>query len=334
MRVLVAGAGGTLGRPVVRALVARGHHVAGLTRHPGRRSELEALGAQPVVADARDEAALRRAFLEARPTDVVHLLTALPREGALHARDLAPTNTLRTAGTANLVRAAADAACRRLVAESFVGVYGAGSPGGLLDEEGPLPPLLAGPLRDSVAALRSLEEQLQTACREGRIEAVALRIGVLHGSEVASTIALRGRLRARRMAVPLGPPGRMSFVDVDDVAGAVLAALETPAPGPTYNVADDEPTPFGEYVDLAAEVFGAPRPPRVPAWLMRPFAPVLVAGVSLTLPLSNARAKAELGWRPARSTPRLALECAARAMGGARAPSAMGESGRGEGRTG
>src|SRR6188768_755731 len=68
MHIFVAGATGTLGLPLVRELVARGHTVTGLTRSPHKRALLEALGAQAVVADALDAPGLERAVRAAAPT--------------------------------------------------------------------------------------------------------------------------------------------------------------------------------------------------------------------------------------------------------------------------
>ena len=81
MNVFVAGASGTIGVPLVRALVAAGHHVTALTRSPGKREALQTLGASPVIANALDCDALVGAIVAAHPTHVIHQLTALPREG-------------------------------------------------------------------------------------------------------------------------------------------------------------------------------------------------------------------------------------------------------------
>ena len=83
MKVLVAGASGALGVPLTRRLLAHDHQVLGLTRDPAGARRLEALGADPVVADALDRDRLLRA-VEGRWADaVVHELTALrkPRPG-------------------------------------------------------------------------------------------------------------------------------------------------------------------------------------------------------------------------------------------------------------
>src|SRR5262245_5039098 len=124
MRIFVAGATGTLGRPTVRSLVLRGHDVVGLTRTEDGARRIHAVGARAVVGNALDPERLKTLVVDARPEVVVHLLTALPAGGALRKRQLRPTNELRTAGTAHLIAASVAAAARRIVAESFVGVYG------------------------------------------------------------------------------------------------------------------------------------------------------------------------------------------------------------------
>ena len=99
MNIFVAGGTGTIGVPLVRALVAAGHQVHALTRSANKADEIRALGAQPAIADALDADGLRRVVLAARPTHVIHQLTALPKEGVRRASDLAPTNRLRSEGT-------------------------------------------------------------------------------------------------------------------------------------------------------------------------------------------------------------------------------------------
>src|SRR5688572_4000619 len=106
MKIFVAGGTGTIGVPLVKALVAAGHDVTAQTRSPEKVLMITAMGARPAVADALDPDALRRVVLDARPTHVIHQLTALPKEGPRRARQLRPTNRLRAEGTKNLLAAA------------------------------------------------------------------------------------------------------------------------------------------------------------------------------------------------------------------------------------
>ena len=59
MRVFVAGATGSMGRPLVRALVAAGHEVTGMTRTPSRQALIRADGGRAVVVDALDADGVR-----------------------------------------------------------------------------------------------------------------------------------------------------------------------------------------------------------------------------------------------------------------------------------
>jgi 2-alkyl-3-oxoalkanoate reductase len=307
MRIFIAGATGTLGRPVVRALVARGHDVVGLTRTEAGARRIESMGAQAVVGDALDADRLRSVVVDARPEQVVHLLTALPPAGVLRKGQLEPTNQLRITGTANLLTAAAAAGARRLVAESFIGVYGPGEFERPATEDDALAPIGRGAFADAILALRSLEEQLGMARATRAIETVALRFGLLYGSEVPSTQAMIAQARAGRLFIPRGMSGVASFVHNDDAAGAVVAAIEHRAPSLVYNVADDEPMMLRDFMARLAAAVSAPPPRTIPSWIVRLLAPVIAEMGAAKLPLSNARAKRELGWAPRYPSVRMGL---------------------------
>ena len=119
MNVFVAGASGTIGMPLVRALVAAGHRVTALTRSPEKQAALRSVGATPAVADALDADALMRAVGGAQPDVVIHQLTNLPKSGIRSARDLESTNRLRIEGTRNLIEAAVAAKPRGLMRMVF-----------------------------------------------------------------------------------------------------------------------------------------------------------------------------------------------------------------------
>jgi nucleoside-diphosphate-sugar epimerase len=299
MKVFVAGATGAMGQPLVRSLVQRGHEVIGLTRSVSKRPLLESLGARVAIADALDADGLHRIVVEAAPTHVVHLLTALPAAGPMRPSDLHATNELRVRGTANLLRAAIDARAKRVVAESFIGVYGRANFDRLRSEDEPLPPPSEGGFRDALLALRSMEDQLARARASKEIETVALRFGGIYGPDVASLQATVKMLRARRIFLPRGATnGLVTYIHVDDAAAATIAALEHPSPSGVYNIVDDEPMSLPAFLGVVASAIGA-RPPRtMPAWIFRLVAPLMAEVVAVRMPLSNAKAKRELGWKP------------------------------------
>jgi nucleoside-diphosphate-sugar epimerase len=95
----------------------------------------------------------------------------------------------------------------------------------------------------------------------------------------------------------------LGWVHHTDAAAATVAALEHGRPGQAYNVVDDHPAGWQEVSTAMAAAFGAPPPPRLPHWLLRLVAPYVASfAVDTFMRVSNARATAELGWRPAYRT--------------------------------
>jgi nucleoside-diphosphate-sugar epimerase len=71
VRVLIAGADGTIGKALLRRLVAAGHEVVGLTRSAAAQNAVAALGAQSVVAEALDWQPLAAPVSETRAETVI-----------------------------------------------------------------------------------------------------------------------------------------------------------------------------------------------------------------------------------------------------------------------
>jgi nucleoside-diphosphate-sugar epimerase len=298
MRIFIAGATGTLGRPVVRALVSRGHQVVGLTRSEDGARRIQAMGANAVIGNALDAERMEKLIVEARPDVVVHLLTAIPPAGVMRKSQLRATNELRTTGTANLIAASIAAGARRIVAESFVGIYVGGNYNRPASEEDPLPSIPQGTFKDPTLALRSLEDQLRTASATSGIETVALRVGLLYGSDVPSTRHMIDQARSGRMFVPAGLSGVAPFVHNDDAAAAFVAAVERPNVSGTYNVVDNQAIAMSDFITQLVTAVSAPRPRTMPAWVVKLMAPVIAAMVSSRLMLDNSKAKRDLGWIP------------------------------------
>ena len=294
MNVFVAGGSGAIGVPLIRVLVANGHQVTASTRSAANAAGLQALGATPVIVDALDADGLRRAVVAAHPTHVVHQLTALPKGGPRSARDLVATNRLRTDGTRNLLAAAIAAGARRIVGGSFalIGASTAGVP-----EE----------VRPAAEAIASMETQILEANQSGAIEGVVLRYGLFYGPEVASTVEMVAMAKRRLLPAVRGDRSLLPCIHVDDAASATLAALDRAPAGGRYDIVDDEPISFSEIVRALADAAGAPRPFAIPAWLPRLVAPYMARMIALRLPLSNATAGADMGWRPAFPTIREGL---------------------------
>jgi nucleoside-diphosphate-sugar epimerase len=113
MRVLLLGATGALGRPLVPLLLAAGHDITGTTRSPAKAASIEEAAAHAAVVDAYDADALSATALAAQPDVVISLLTDLAVE------DYAANTRLRREATPNVVAATLAAGVRKLLCESI-----------------------------------------------------------------------------------------------------------------------------------------------------------------------------------------------------------------------
>lgn len=292
MRVVFAGATGTLGVPIVRKLIAAGYTVVGITRTDEGSERLKQLGASAIMADVMNRAQLLEAVKGTEADAILHELTALKKAPASHAA-MAATDALRTQGTTNLLEVARSVGARRFLTQSIVFGYGYGDHGSdLLTEESPFGRTDGRPFDAHVSAMASAEQQIFTA--EG-IEGVALRYGLLYGEDVATVVRM-----LRRRSLPVARHGGMlPFVHHQDAAEATVAALERGRAGHAYNIVDDTPATFRDLITGIAVTQGAPKPLVVPGWLLKvaaPYGGAVLADVSMRV--SNAKARRELDWSP------------------------------------
>src|ERR1700741_1272655 len=121
MRVLIAGATGAIGRPLIRCLKKARHTVFALARSSESSHALTQLGAEPVAADVLDAASVKAAIDRARPDAVINELTSLPRHyPAAEMRAAAERDgKVRIQGNENLLATLRDTGdCRYLLQSS------------------------------------------------------------------------------------------------------------------------------------------------------------------------------------------------------------------------
>jgi nucleoside-diphosphate-sugar epimerase len=296
MRVLLAGASGAIGTPLTRQLIAAGHQVIGITRSRANAERLRAAGAESLVADVLDRENLLAAVRDVRADAVMHQLTALGTTKIRNA--MLGTNNLRTMGTAHLLAAARVVGAHRFLTQSIVLGYGYRDHGPHLITEGdPFAQPAPGRFGSAITALHSAEEQVLSV---DEMEGIALRYGAFYGQDSFTNMIVK-LVRKRRLPVPSSGGGFVSFIYLEDAAAATVAALEKGRAGQAYNIVDDEPVRWVDYLDALAAELGARRPWRVPTWMLRAI-PYLHTIMTTSMRVSNAKAKRELGWAPAVST--------------------------------
>ena len=122
------------------------------------------------------------------------------------------------------------------------------------------------------------------------------------------------RLRSGRAKRITAPAQVFSRIHVDDLAAGLAASIARPRAGGIYNLCDDAPAPNSEVVAYAAELLGLPVSPEIPVEEANLAGPAQ-RFYAESKRVSNARAKAELGWRPAYPTYREGLSAILQAGG-------------------
>ena len=294
MNVFIAGGTGAIGRVLVPLLVDAGHRVVALTRSASRTSQLEQLGAVPVVGDVYDERRLARLVAESEPEVVLHQLTAF---GTRTGDPYAETIRVRIDGTRSLIAAARAARARRFIAQSISFVCSP-SGSGLTDEETPLYLDAPAAVRALVEAVASLESQ--TLGAHG-MSGTVLRYGWFYGPGTSYDPQgmIPTAIRNGTMPVVGEGAGTYSFINLRDAAAATVKVLAREASG-IYNIVDDSPVRFSEWLPFTARLLGAPVPGHIDEALARKkLGEMRVYYMTQQRAASNAKAKREFDWQPA-----------------------------------
>ena len=274
-RVLIVGCG-DVGLRAAAALPAR-VRVLALTSTPTRLDGLRARGITPLLGNLDRPATLRR--LAGLADRVLHLAPP-PGEGADDAR------------TRNLLRALRlRTPPATLVYGSTSGVYG--DCGGARVSE--TRPLQAGTARARrrVAA----ERHVRFLGRSAGVRSSILRIPGIYAPDREGGTP-RERLLKGTPVLRAEDDVYTNHIHADDLARACLVALWRGAPQRVYHASDDSELKMGDYVDLAAGLYGLPRPTRLAReQAVQTLPPMLLSFMSESRRLENTRMKRELRLR-------------------------------------
>jgi nucleoside-diphosphate-sugar epimerase len=274
-RVLIVGCG-DVGQRVAQAL-PRTVRLLALTSSPERLALLRAQGITPLVGDLDRPATLRR--LAGLATRVLHLAPP-PGEGSGDPRTLGLLRALRRRN-----------APTALVYGSTSGVYG-DCAGALVDEtRAPSPHTERARRRvDAEAAVRFMG-------RSASVRTSILRIPGIYAPDRPGGTPV-ARLQKGTPVLEAADDVYTNHIHANDLARACVAALWRGRPQRIYNASDDTRLLMGDYFDLAADMHGLPRPPRVPRNTAQGQLPLmLLSFMSESRRMDNTRLKRELGLR-------------------------------------
>jgi NADH dehydrogenase len=247
MNVLVTGASGFIGQPLVRTLLAHGHRVRALVRRAGEMTLLP--GADVEVGDLRDSGAVERA---ARGMDaIVHLAwaTGVARESSARA--------VNVEGTRRLVDAARVHGARRFVFVSSISAA-----------------------RERMGPYGRTKLEAERLVAGSGLEWVILRPSLVYGPGPAGLFARLER-SLRGPVVPIVGDGSIELdpIHVEDVCAVIEQCLvRADSMGKRYDLLGPERVTFRELlVRLAAAIDARPRFVAIPAGLALSLARLLGA---------------------------------------------------------
>ena len=277
--MLIVGCG-DVGLRVAQAL-PRPVRLLALTSSADRQDTLRAHGITPLRGNLDRPASLRR--LAGLATRVIHLAPP-PGEGRGDPRTRALLRALQ--------RRSAPAA---LVYGSTSGVYG--DCGGEVAAETRVLAACTERAQRRVDAEASVRFMGRASRHAGTVRASILRIPGIYAPDREGGTPL-ARLQKGTPVLEAADDVYTNHIHANDLARACVAALWRGRPQRIYNVCDDTALLMGDYFDLAADLYGLPRPPRVPRSTAQGQLPLmLLSFMGESRRLDNTRLKRELGLR-------------------------------------
>jgi nucleoside-diphosphate-sugar epimerase len=275
-RVLIAGCG-DVGLRLARALPA-GVRVLALTSSPQRAPQLREQGITPLVGDLDAPRSVAR--LAGLAHRVVHLVPPSGEAEGEWWRDRRTQALLR----ALRLRTPPEV----LVYASTSGVYG-DCAGALVSEERPVAPRTPRAQRRVDA-----ERQVRFFGRAPGTRSSILRIPGIYASDRPGGTPRERLARGTPVLLPEDDV-YTNHIHADDLARALAAALWRGRAQRVFNASDDSALKMGDYFDLAADLYGLPRPPRVPrSTAQEQLSLMLLSFMGESRRLDNTRMKEEL----------------------------------------
>ena len=247
----VTGAAGFLGRHLVTRLRDEGWSVTAFCRASDRVDLLPA-GVPVTMGDLLDQASIDTALTGLDRPVIFHLAgntTTWARQRAAQWRD-------NVGGTATLLESATRAGARRLVYTSSISSYG-WQPGVRLREDSASNVQSKG---DNYGrSKRAAEHLVHRASRTGALSTITLNPVNILGPGDASNWARQLILPIATDSLRVVPPGHATWIAVQDVVSAHLAAVDAPLTGTNVILGGPEAS-FLEVVQTIATLLGEPVP--------------------------------------------------------------------------
>lgn len=281
MKIAVMGATGVLGQKLVSLLLRHGYEVLALSRSLKKAKKLLLPKAQKVEYDLLGDDDIEALTEKLKGSDcVIHIATSIPSDfskpGAWE-----QNNRLRTEGTKKLIEASLKANVKKYIQQSIVMAYSDGGDEWINEEH----PLDETPDRELICApIIEMEDYIKNIPEE-KMSWFILRGGIFVGKNTFQEKTIEDLKNGVNIITGNGK-NYVSFINVADMADAILKAIESETANTILNITD-KPVKQIEYLKTIAENIGAPVP---------------VQNQKLPTPpsfrCSNLRAQYALNWKP------------------------------------
>ena len=286
-RVFVTGATGVIGSRSVTQLVEEGHSVSAVARSDAKAEQLRKMGATPIAVNLFDVSALTLAF--AGHDSVVNLATNIPSGlSSMNPRAWRTNDRLRREASAAIAAAVRASGAARMVQESITFPYVANGSAWIAEDHPRTYFALNRTTIDAEAAANSLVS---------KATAVVLRFAMFMAPESPHMEMAIAAARRGFFGLMGNPDDYISFIDADDAASAVVAALDVPSG--TYNVAEISPDTRAQHRDALAGVVGRQALRQIPKLILKAGG-AGAESIARSHRISSERLQGVCSWRPTR----------------------------------
>lgn len=280
MKILVVGASGDIGSHLIPELSNKGYGVRALVKTPKEADKIRMPGVEIYFADITNPRTIDGAALGI---------------GAVYHLDdsycvVNPEEDLRKLiyeGLVNVADECINKGVKRFIFTSSPFVLGLCN--------GPLKPVspeMATEQPNTFYALykKLCEQHLTVLNKHGKLDVTILRLGTVYGPAVELIKTLRALIKHGVYRIPNNGENKMQAVHIEDVVQVLILVLKNKkAIGQIYNVADDRPILYKEFIFKLADLLNMPRPKFISIWVCRAIASLSTIFAKLTnsTPLIN-----------------------------------------------
>lgn len=245
MKILVTGANGFVGKPLVKILRALGHEVVRAVR----QKQPDAVVIGHMDAQTNWNAALRGCDV------VIHLAAKVHQMHDTSGDSLADFRCVNTMATLQLAQQAAAAGLRRFIFMSSVKTNGEENDKPYRETDHPSPGDAYG------ISKWEAEQGLKNIAREGGLEVVIIRPPLIYGPGVKANFHTMMRWLHRGIPLPMAcvTDNRRSLIALDNLVDLLVTCLDHPAAAnQTFLVSDGEDLSTADLLRRLGQAMGRP----------------------------------------------------------------------------